>query len=76
MSKHNRKDHIANTHAILAKIETELAQGYVEVEMEGISFTRLVFIYVAGAREARDRMLNSVRSLFRLHPAQQSSPGA
>ena len=73
MSKHTRKpqlkDSLSNARTILAKVEVELAERCLEVEIEGLSFTRLVCIYIAGAREARDRMANSISKLLRLHPA-------
>jgi hypothetical protein len=73
MSKYTRsrhaKDTVHNTQSMLAKVQSELADRYVEVEAEGLSFTRLACIYIAGAREARDRMLEGVRSLFGLKHA-------
>ena len=73
MSNHTHKrplkDSLSNARTTLATVESQFADRYVEVEIEGISFVRFVCIYIAGARELRDRTLNSVRSLFRLHPA-------
>ncbi len=73
MSKHTRKrqlkDSLSDAKSTLAKVESELATRYVEVEIDGVSFTRLVCIYVAGVREVRDRMVNSLSKLFRFHPA-------
>ena len=73
MSKQSRnrqvKAHLSKAQATFAKVEAELQQDYVEVELTGISFLRLACIYVAGAREAKQRMAGGVRSLFRLTPA-------
>lgn len=66
---HHVKDSINTTQSMLAKVRTEMADHYVEVEADGISLVRLGCIYLAGAREARLRMLHSVRSLFRLRTA-------
>ncbi len=73
MSKSTRsqhvKDSLVNTHSMLSKVQTELADHYVEVEHDGISLARFVCIYIAGAREAGSRSLHSIRSLFGLRHA-------
>ncbi len=73
MSKPTRKpqlkDSLSDAKSILVTVEVELAERYVEVEIDGLSFTRLVCIYIAGAREARDRMANGISKLLRPHPA-------
>lgn len=53
---------------MLTKVESEIAQGHVEVEVEGLTLTRFLCIYAAGAREAKLRMRNGMRSLFRPDP--------
>lgn len=67
--KHPRKHTLSNAPGLLAKLESELAQGYVEVGIDGISFMQLVYIYLAGARELRDRTAQHISRWFRLHPA-------
>ena len=73
MSRYTRsrhtKDSLSHAQPMLAKVQGEMAKHYVEVEMEGISLARLGCIYLAGAREVKDRMLTGVRSLLRLTPA-------
>lgn len=73
MSKYTRslhvKDSIADSQSMLAKVQAEMAEHYVEVEAEGLSLARLCCIYLAGAREARLRTLHGIRSLFRLRTA-------
>lgn len=73
MSQYTRsrqiRDTVVRAQSMLTKVESEMSDGFVEVEIHGLSFTRLACIYVAGAREAKDRMLHGVRSLFRLNPA-------
>ena len=54
---------------MFAKVRSEICDRYVEVESDGISLSRLVCVYVAGAREARLRMLHGVRSIFGLRHA-------
>lgn len=58
-----------NLQAMLARIEAEMAAGYLEVQSEGLSFRELVCVYAALLREGRDRVFGSIRSLFRLHLA-------
>ncbi len=73
MSRYTRsrhiKDSLSNTQPMLVKVQSEMAERYVEVEVEGVSLARLGCIYLAGAREAKERMLAGVRSLLRLTPA-------
>ena len=73
MSKQSRsrqvQSHFSNAQAMLSKVESEMEHDYVEVEITGISMLRLLCIYYAGAREAKQRMADGVRSLFRLNPA-------
>lgn len=54
---------------VISRLQAELAEGYFEVPAEGIAFKQLVYVYVELFRDARERMANNVRSLFRLHPA-------
>ncbi len=60
---------LPDTSSILARVEAELAHGYFEVPIEGITFRQLVSVYVVMLREGGDRMLGGLRSLFGLHPA-------
>ena len=54
--------------SMLSKVQAEMGNHYVEIETGGLSLARLGCIYLAGAREARDRFVSSVRALFRLSP--------
>ena len=73
MSQYTRtrqfQESVSQAQTMLTKVESEMVDGYVEVEAEGLSLTRLACIYIAGAREAKDRMLQGVRTLFRFNPA-------
>ncbi|MGI4827128.1 MAG: hypothetical protein ACRYFU_02910 [Janthinobacterium lividum] len=73
MSKQSRdrqvNAHFSQAQAMFSTVESELANNYVEVEANGISAMRLACIYLAGMREAKHRMADGVRSLFRLTPA-------
>ena len=51
------------------KVEHELAEGYVEVEITGMTLRRLVCVYSVMLRDAWAYMLDSVRSLVRVTPA-------
>ena len=55
--------------AMFAKVQSELADRYVEVEVEGLTLRRLGCIYLAAVQGTRIRMLQGVRSLFHLNPA-------
>ncbi len=54
---------------MLAKAEQELAEGYLEVEITGLTFRRLVAAYTVILRGAWSYTLGSVRSLVRPTPA-------
>lgn len=75
MSRYTHSRHVknsfANAQTVLAKVQAELPERYVEVEVEGISLMRLSCVYLAGFREAKERVLQGVRSIFRLNPAHQ-----
>ena len=58
-----------NSRAMFAKVQSELADRYVEVEIEGLTLRRLGCIYLAAVQGTRIRMLQGVRSLFHLNPA-------
>ncbi len=58
-----------DTASILARVEAEMRENFIEVPVEGITFKQLVAAYTVILRDGRDRMLEGVRSLFRLHPA-------
>lgn len=60
---------VASAHPMLAKVQAEWADRYVEVEVEGLTLKRLGCIYLAAAQQTRFRMLQGVRSLFHLNPA-------
>lgn len=58
-----------STASMLAKVQSEWAHHYVEVEIEGLTLKRLGCIYIAALRQTRFRMLEGVRSFFHLNPA-------
>ncbi len=62
-------DNSLPTSEILARLRAEMAEGYIEVPVEGVTFKQLIGVYAELFREGRDRMFDSIRSLFRLHPA-------
>ncbi len=62
-------DAVSPTRSMLAKVQSEWADRYVEVEVEGLTLRRLGCIYLAAAQQARLRMLGGVRSFFHLNPA-------
>lgn len=55
--------------SMLAKVQAEWADRYVEVEIEGLTLKRLGCIYLAAVQQTRIRMLQGVRSFFHLNPA-------
>ena len=63
------KDSLESTHSMFTKVQSELADRYVEVEIEGLTLRRLGCIYIAAAQQTRFRMLQGVRSFFHLNPA-------
>ncbi len=62
-------DPIHATPSMLAKVQAEWADRYVEVEIEGLTLKRLGCIYLAAVQQTRFRMLQGVRSIFHLNPA-------
>ncbi len=58
-----------STASMLAKVQSEWIDRYVEVEIEGLTLKRLGCIYVAAVRQTKLRMLAGVRSFFHLNPA-------
>lgn len=60
---------VASAPSMLAKVQAEWADRYVEVEIEGLTLKRLGCIYLAAAQQTRLRMLHGVRSIFHLNPA-------
>ena len=64
-----RLHHVRTPQQTAARIDAELAHGYVETEPEGLTLQELLCVYRALLREGRDRVFDNVRSLFRLHPA-------
>ena len=67
--RHRATPQLPSSHAVLARIEAELADGYVEVAPEGITAREFFALYFALFREGCDHLLGGVRSLFRLNPA-------
>ena len=62
-------DASASSLSMLAKVQAEWADRYVEVEIEGMTLKRLGCIYLAAVQHTRIRMLQGVRSFFHLNPA-------
>ena len=67
--RHRTTDQLPSSQAVLARIEAELADGYIEVAPQGITAREFFALYLALAREGCDHLLGGVRSLFRFHPA-------
>ena len=67
--RHRATNQLPSAQAVLARIEAELAEGYIEVEPEGITPREFFALYLALVREGCDHLLGGVRSLFRLNPA-------
>lgn len=63
------KDSAEGHTSMLATVRAELADHYVEVEPEGLSLARLGCIYIAGFREATNRLTDGLRALLRLRAA-------
>lgn len=63
------KDSLESTHSMFTKVQAELTDRYVEVELEGLTLRRLGCIYIAAAQQTRFRMLQGMRSFFHLNPA-------
>jgi hypothetical protein len=73
MSNYTRRnqaqDSIERSRTMLGKVEREIAEGYVEVEIGGIALRRLACVYSVIVRNAWAHTLTSVRSLVRVNPA-------
>ena len=73
MSKYTRRrlmqDSFSNAQAVLTKVEMEMAQDYFEVEITGITLTRLFCVYTLMLRDAKARVLDGLRSLLHPNPA-------
>jgi hypothetical protein len=73
MSKYTRRrqleESVAHSKSMFSKVEREMSEGYLEVEIGGISFRRLVCAYTVMLRGAWAHTLGSVRSLVRVNPA-------
>jgi len=73
MSKYTRRrqfqDSVEHSKSMLGKVEHEMAEGYLEVEIGGISFRRLVCAYTVLLRSVWSHTIGSVRSLVRVNPA-------
>ncbi len=72
MSKTARRQMLSSvedSQTLFARMEHEMAEGYFEVEITGMSFRRLVAAYTVLVRGAWSHTLGSVRSLLRPNPA-------
>ena len=73
MSKYTRRnqlqDSVDHSRTMLGKVEREITEGYIEVEIGGITLRRLACIYSVMLRNAWDFTLESLRSLVRVNPA-------
>lgn len=67
----NRQRHrtVENSRGMYTKAEQEITDGYLEVEITGLSFRRLTVAYAVLLRGAWTHTLGSVRSLLRPTPA-------
>ena len=75
MTKHTRHPLRTPTETpqdMYAKVEQELAEGYVEVEITGMTFRRLVCVYTVLLRGAWAHTLATIRSFFHIDPAAQA----
>ncbi len=72
MSQYTRrrqlKDSIEMSQGMYAKVEQEIAEGYLEVEITGLTMRRLVCAYGVMLRSAWSYTLGSVRSIVRATP--------
>lgn len=59
----------AELRSVRMQVEHEMSQGYLDVEVTGISFRRLAAAYTALFYGAWSYTLDSVRSLLRPDPA-------
>ncbi len=75
MSKYTRRrlmqDSFSNAQAVLTKVEMEMAHSYFEVEITGITLTRLICVYTVALRNAKARVLDGIRSLLHTNPAHE-----
>ncbi len=62
------KDAIETSQGMHAKVEQELAEGYLEVEITGMTMRRLLCAYAVMLRSAWVYTLGSVRSIVRATP--------
>lgn len=72
MSQYSRRRSMqgsdAASHGMFATIEQEMAEGFLEVEITGMSLRRLLCVYGVLLRGAWGYTLGSVRSLVRVNP--------
>ncbi len=73
MTNHTRRrqrhETADQTKSMFLQAEQELAEGYLQVEITGLTFRRLAVAYVVILRGAWTHTLGSVRSLLRPTPA-------
>ena len=67
--RHQLQESVEHSKTMFNKVESEMAEGYIEVEIGGISLRRLACAYGVLFREAWSYTLGSVRSLVRVNPA-------
>ncbi len=67
--RRQRHDAAEQTRSMLLRAEEELAEGYLEVEITGLTFRRLAVAYTVILRGAWIHTLDNVRSLLRPTPA-------
>lgn len=76
MSNHSRRRQpqqpVTVAQSLYSKVEQEISEGYLEVEITGMSFRRLVTAYAVLVRHAWQHTLGGVRSLLRVDPATQA----
>ncbi len=67
--RHQEQNPVERSRTMLGKVEREIAEGYVEVEIGGITLRRLACVYGVMLRNAWEYTLENVRSLVRATPA-------
>ncbi len=73
MSQYTRrrqfKESLQHSKGMFAKVDQEMAEGYLEVEITGMTLRRLLCVYGVMLRDAWAYTSGSVRSLVRVTPA-------
>lgn len=67
MSRYTRRPSLNTLHSdsLFAQVEREMANGYLQVEFDGISLRRLLCVYVVLVRDLRNSVLDGLRARLR-----------